>query len=122
MIWSGCMSCCCANSASVLSPRTAASATLALKAAECVRRGLLPILAPVLTGDVLALGSSVHPHRDVQFCRASSSAAIAGSDGVSIYRHVAPVAPRLAIEEIGFAIRYRVTERDLGSAGICCTH
>jgi hypothetical protein len=30
------------------------------------------MLAPVLTGDVLALGSSVHPHRAVQFGGASS--------------------------------------------------
>src|SRR5664279_4505418 len=47
VIWLGCTSCCCASSASVLSPRTAASATLALNAAECVRRGLLLMLAPV---------------------------------------------------------------------------
>ncbi len=73
VIWLGCTSCCCASSASVLSPRTAASATLALNAAECVRRGLLLILAPVLTGDVLAFRSSVHPHRAVQFCGASSN-------------------------------------------------
>ena len=62
----------CASSASVLSPRTAAGATLALNAAECVRRGLLLMAAPVLTGDVLAFRSSVHPHRTVQFCGASS--------------------------------------------------
>jgi hypothetical protein len=31
------------------------------------------MFAPVLTGDVLALGSSVHPHRTVQFCGASSN-------------------------------------------------
>ena len=30
------------------------------------------MLAPVLTGDFLALGSSVHTHRAVQFCGASS--------------------------------------------------
>jgi len=30
------------------------------------------MLAPVLTGDVLAFRSSVHPHRAVQFCGASS--------------------------------------------------
>jgi hypothetical protein len=53
-----CTSCCCANSASVLSPRTAHSATLALNAAECVRRGLLLIFTPIITGEVLAFGSS----------------------------------------------------------------
>ena len=67
VIWLGCTSYCRASPASVLLPRTAASATLALNAAECVRRGLLLMLAPVLTGDILALGSSVHPHRIVQF-------------------------------------------------------
>ena len=72
VIWSGCTSCCCASSASVLSPQTAASATLALNAAECVRRGLLLIFAPVLASDILALRSSFHPHRTVQFCGASS--------------------------------------------------
>ena len=41
-------------------------------AAECVRRGLLLMLAPVLTGDVLAFRSSLHPHRVVRFCGASS--------------------------------------------------
>ena len=35
------------NSASVLSPRTAASATLALNAAECVLRGLLLIFVRI---------------------------------------------------------------------------
>ena len=30
------------------------------------------MIAPVLTGDVLALGSRVHPHRFAQFCGASS--------------------------------------------------
>ena len=37
-----------------------------------MRRGLLLILAPVPTGDILAFRSSVHPHRAGQFCRASS--------------------------------------------------
>ena len=79
VIWSGCMSCCCASSASVLSPQPAASATLALNAAECVRRGLLLIFAPVLTGDVLAFRSSVHPHRAVQFHGASSDRSLCGA-------------------------------------------
>jgi transposase InsO family protein len=37
------------------------------------------MLAPVLTGDVLALGSSVHPHRAVQFCGASSDRVCSGN-------------------------------------------
>lgn len=61
-----------ASSASVFSSRTATSATLALNAAECVLRGLLLLLAPVFSGEILALRSSVNPHRAVQFCGASS--------------------------------------------------
>jgi hypothetical protein len=72
VIWLGCTSCCCASSASVLSPRTAASATLALNAAECVRRGLLLIFAPVFTGEILAFRSSFHTYRIVQISGASS--------------------------------------------------
>src|SRR3954453_13163998 len=41
------MSNCCANSASVLSPRTAAKATFALKAGVWFRRGRLVIVSPV---------------------------------------------------------------------------
>jgi len=38
LIWFGCMSYCCANCDSVFSPFTAANATFALNAGECVRR------------------------------------------------------------------------------------
>src|SRR5512145_2556016 len=41
------MSNCCANSASVLSPRTAAKATFALKAGVWFRRGRLVMVSPV---------------------------------------------------------------------------
>src|SRR5215207_8201862 len=47
VIWFGCTSNCCASSARVLSPFTAARATLALKAGEWFRRGLLLIVSPV---------------------------------------------------------------------------
>src|SRR5436305_11097747 len=46
VIWFGCTSYCCANSASVFSPLIAASATLALKPGAWVRRVRLVILAP----------------------------------------------------------------------------
>src|SRR3954451_10137296 len=46
VIWFGCTSYCCANSASVFSPLIAASATLALKPAAWVRRVRLVMLAP----------------------------------------------------------------------------
>src|SRR3954453_9071776 len=46
VIWFGCTSYCCANSASVFSPLIAASATLALKAAAWVRRVRLVMFAP----------------------------------------------------------------------------
>src|SRR5215212_5470156 len=46
VIWFGCTSYCCANSASVVSPLIAASATLALKAAAWVRRVRLVMFAP----------------------------------------------------------------------------
>ncbi|MFM9928402.1 IS3 family transposase, partial [Variovorax sp. H27-G14] len=42
------------------------------KAAECVRRGLLLIFAPVFTGEVLASRSSFHTYRLVQISGASS--------------------------------------------------
>ena len=45
------------------------------------------MLAPVPTGDNLALGSSVHPHRAVQFCGASS---------LSLY----PSVPRIAFPDL----------------------
>src|ERR687897_2605982 len=47
VIWFGWTSNCCASSARVLSPFTAARATLALKAGEWFRRGLLLIVSPV---------------------------------------------------------------------------
>src|SRR5690349_22839543 len=46
VIWFGCTSYCCANSASVFSPLMAAKATFALKAGACVRRTRLVIVAP----------------------------------------------------------------------------
>jgi hypothetical protein len=46
VIWFGCTSYCCANSASVFSPLMAASATFALKAAAWVRRTRLVIVTP----------------------------------------------------------------------------
>src|ERR1700722_20756828 len=46
VIWFGCTSYCCANSASVFSPLIAASATLALKNGAWVRRVRLVMLAP----------------------------------------------------------------------------
>src|SRR6185437_9607613 len=46
VIWFGCTSYCCANSASVFSPLIAASATLALKAGAWVRRVRFLMLAP----------------------------------------------------------------------------
>src|SRR3984957_10799577 len=46
VIWFGCTSYCCANSASVFSPLIAASATLALKDGAWVRRVRLVMLAP----------------------------------------------------------------------------
>ena len=70
----GCKSRCCAISASVVSPRTTASATSALNAAECVRRGRLLIFAPVFTGEVLASKNSFHTNRNIQISGASSDA------------------------------------------------
>src|SRR4051812_5310143 len=46
VIWFGCTSYCCANSASVFSPLIAASATLALKPGAWVRRVRLLMLGP----------------------------------------------------------------------------
>src|SRR3982751_4137842 len=46
VIWFGCTSKCCANSASVFSPLMAAKATFALKAGLCVRRVRFVMLAP----------------------------------------------------------------------------
>src|ERR1700709_2005861 len=46
VIWFGCTSYCCANSASVISPLRAASATFALKDGAWVRRVRLVIFAP----------------------------------------------------------------------------
>src|SRR3954453_9082210 len=71
------MSNCCANSASVLSPRTAARATFALKAGVWFRRGRLVIVSPGLQPFWLLSGrNSTYPA--VQISRASS---IRRSDG-----------------------------------------
>jgi hypothetical protein len=48
------------------------NATLALNAAECVRRGPLLIFAPIITGEVLAFRSSFHTYRIVRISGASS--------------------------------------------------
>src|SRR3954467_5357114 len=65
------MSSCCANSASVLSPRTAARATFALKAGVWFRRGRLVIVSPGLQPFWLLSGrNSTYP--DVQISWASS--------------------------------------------------
>src|SRR4051794_27895121 len=65
------MSNCCANSASVLSPRTAAKATFALKAGVWFRRGRLVMVSPVRHAYwPLAGRNSTYP--DVQISRASS--------------------------------------------------
>src|SRR5689334_217616 len=67
------MSNCCANSASVLSPRTAAKATFALKAGVWFRRGRLVIISPGLQPSWLLSGrNSTYPA--VQISRASSVA------------------------------------------------
>src|SRR5215204_6426612 len=71
VIWLGCTSNCCANSARVFSPLKAARATLALKAAEWFRRGLLLIASPVQQPLWLLSGrNSTYPA--VQISRASS--------------------------------------------------
>src|SRR6187402_1311961 len=67
------MSNCCANSASVLSPRTAAKATFALKAGVWFRRGRLVIVSPMRHAYWPLSGrNSTYP--DVQISRASSLA------------------------------------------------
>src|SRR5215207_6444584 len=71
VIWLGCTSNCCANSARVFSPLKAARATLALKAGEWFRRGLLLIASPVQQPLWLLSGrNSTYPA--VQISRASS--------------------------------------------------
>ncbi|KGD39888.1 hypothetical protein DO72_3911 [Burkholderia pseudomallei] len=71
VIWFGCTSNCCANSASVRSPLTAASATFALNAAECVRRVLFVIfqvplpalsLAQAPVAPLIRLSKFAQPH------------------------------------------------------------
>src|SRR3954449_6151948 len=65
------MSNCCANSASVLSPRTAAKATFALKAGVWFRRGRLVMVSPVRhTSWPLSGRNSTYPA--VQISKASS--------------------------------------------------
>src|ERR671910_558300 len=72
VIWFGWASNCCASSARVLSPLTAARATLALKAGEWFRRGLLLIASPDRQPLWLLSGrNSTYPA--VQISRASSS-------------------------------------------------
>src|SRR3954468_23746212 len=68
------MSNCCANSASVLSPRTAAKATFALKAGVWFRRGRFVMVSPVRhTSWPLSGRNSTYPA--VQISKASSHAA-----------------------------------------------
>src|SRR5215210_4456097 len=67
------MSNCCANSASVLSPRTAAKATFALKAGVWFRRGRFVMVSPVRhTSWPLSGRNSTYPA--VQISKASSEA------------------------------------------------
>src|SRR3954449_11673972 len=67
------MSNCCANSASVLSPRTAAKATFALKAGVWFRRGRFVMVSPVRhTSWPLSGRNSTYPA--VQISKASSDA------------------------------------------------
>src|SRR3954469_22523491 len=68
------------NSASVLSPRTAARATFALKAAVWFRRGRLVIVSPGLQPFWLLSGrNSTYPA--VQISRASSKAGVVEDPG-----------------------------------------
>src|SRR6201991_3504011 len=59
VIWFGCTPNCCASPASVRSPLTAASATFALNAAECVRRVLFVIFRVPLPALSLAQAPAV---------------------------------------------------------------
>ncbi len=71
--WFGCTSCLCAISAMVLPSPKASIATLALNAAEWLRRGrLLMSCAPVIPRSILALRSNSSTLRRVQFCAATS--------------------------------------------------
>src|SRR5918993_2395981 len=73
VIWLGWTSNCCASSARVLSPFTAARATLALKAGEWFRRDRLLMVSPVWQPSWLRSGrNSTYP--TVQILRASSVA------------------------------------------------
>src|SRR6185312_6633311 len=69
VIWFGCTSNCCASSASVRSPLTAASATFALNAAECVRRVLFVISSVPLPALSLAQASAKPLIRLSEFAR-----------------------------------------------------
>src|SRR5215212_6642770 len=71
VIWFGCTSNCWANSARVLSPFTAARATLALKAGEWFRRGRLLIVSPVRQPFWLRSGRN-STYLTVQILQASS--------------------------------------------------
>src|SRR3989344_6618524 len=72
VIWFGCTSNWLASSASVLSPRIAARATFALKAAEWLRRGRLLMFAPVSTGPIMPQSGSDSTYPAVQISGASS--------------------------------------------------
>ncbi|KGW80515.1 hypothetical protein Y048_6036 [Burkholderia pseudomallei MSHR456] len=69
VIWFGCTPNCCASSASVRSPLTAASATFALNAAECVRRVLFVISSVPLPALSLAQATTKPLIRLSEFAR-----------------------------------------------------
>ena len=73
VIWFGCTSNWLASSARVLSPRTAARATFALKAAEWLRRGRLAFLAPVSRGTMMPHSGSDSTYTTVQISGATST-------------------------------------------------
>src|SRR5208337_4268231 len=70
------MSNCCASSASVFSPFTAAKATFALKAGEWFRRGLLLITSPDSRAQACPLSGRNSTYRIVRNCGATSGHAI----------------------------------------------
>src|SRR4051812_15926260 len=77
------MSNCCANSASVLSPRTAAKATFALKAGVWFRRGRFVMVSPVRhTSWPLSGRNSTYPA--VQISKASSDIGITVGDKLAL--------------------------------------
>src|SRR5688500_1805103 len=105
VIWLGCTSNCCANSARVFSPLKAARATLALKAGEWFRRGLLLIASPVQQPLWLLSGrNSTYPA--VQISRDSSYLDLFGKVALSFRTRL----PRNSHKEqpSGLALPYRV--------------